>query len=325
MEDHDHIEDDECINENEVVNQAKEIIKLDPTKPIKRVYNEVIGAFEDNDEYEALPDFSRVRSKLQRVRASLIPPIPHAIEDVEIENEWKENWAGKPFLSHLDNDWGISVFATRENYISLSRCDIIYIDGTFKTCPEPYSQFVTIHGKRLGRVFNFAMCLSTGKTIGQYRQLFQHVKDKIRQITGRRWRPAKVICDFEVALISALETELPHTTVCGCYFHFCQSLWRKIQELGLSRPYRRSRRVQRLLRKVMALGYLPIALLRQNFLRLVGSNSTRRIINRHGAVQDFLLFVENNYLNGRFPIGLWNVYGRDKDCRTNNIVEGTCI
>lgn len=215
------------------------------------------------------------------MRSSLLPAIPHDINDVLIENEWGETWNGEPFLSHLDNDWGISVFATQENYRTLGRCDTIYIDGTFKTCPEPYSQFVTIHGKRLGRVFTLVMCLLTGKAIGQYRQLLQHVNGKIRQITGRRLRPTKVVCDFEVSLISALETELPQTRICGCYFHFCQSLWRKIQELGLARPYRRSRRVQRLSRKIMALGHLPIALLRQNFRPLADANPTRRIINRY--------------------------------------------
>lgn len=56
------------------------------------------------------------------------------------------------------------MFARRGNYTSLSRCDTIYIDGTFKTCPEPYFQLVTytIHGKHLGRVFIFVMCLFTG-------------------------------------------------------------------------------------------------------------------------------------------------------------------
>lgn len=73
--------------------------------------------------------------------------------------------------------------------------------------------------------------------------------------------------------------------------------------------------------KVMALDYFLIALLRQNFLRVVGSNSTKQIINRHGAVQAFSLFVENNYLNRRSAVALWNVYLRDKDCRTNNFAD----
>jgi ubiquinone/menaquinone biosynthesis C-methylase UbiE len=65
----------------------------------------------------------------------------------------------------------------------LERCDVIYADGTFKTCPPPYTQFVTIHGLFQERVLPFVMCLMTGKTVGQYRQLLQHVKDKPRSET----------------------------------------------------------------------------------------------------------------------------------------------
>ena len=69
MEEHNHPEDNDSINANEVTNQAKQMVKNDPTKTIKRVYD----AFADtcNEEFKVLPDFSTVRSKLQRVRSSL--------------------------------------------------------------------------------------------------------------------------------------------------------------------------------------------------------------------------------------------------------------
>lgn len=122
------------------------------------------------------------------------------------------------------------MYATRENYTSLSLCDTIYIDGTFNTCREPYSQLVTYttSRKHLGRVFTFYVSFHL-KDHWAVQAAFQTRKRQIRQITGRHWRQAKVICNFKVALISALETELPHTKVCDCYFHFCQRLWRKIQ------------------------------------------------------------------------------------------------
>ena len=49
------------------------------------------------------------------------------------------------------------------------------------------------------------------------------------------WSPTTVVMDFEMALKNAFEEELDDdTTIKMCYFHFCQSLWRKIQELGLA-------------------------------------------------------------------------------------------
>ena len=118
---------------------------------------------DNSDESDDLPGFRQLRTRLQRVRASTLPPIPQDIDDVNIEGEWGRNWRGNPFLRHLDNDWSIAIFATTENVRILQECEKIYIDGTFKTCPQPYYQFVTVHGKYLGEVFTLAMCLMTGK------------------------------------------------------------------------------------------------------------------------------------------------------------------
>ena len=197
----------------------------------------------DVDE-EAIPQFHNVRSTLQRARAALLPPIPHEIDEVVIEGDWCNTWTGHRFLSHQDNDWGILIFATENNYRRLARCDTIYIDGTFKTAPHPYVQFVSIHGKYMGRVLPLVMSLSTGRTIGHYREILQTVKMNIRRVTGHIFSPTMVISDFENSLLIAVQTELRNARVKGCYFHFCQSLWRKIQNLGLARHYVRHVRVK---------------------------------------------------------------------------------
>jgi len=117
----------------------------------------------------------------------------------------------------------------------LQQCNIVYVDGTFKTCPLPYKQFMTIHGLFREIPLPFVMALMRGKTVGQYRQLFQHVKSKVREVTGHNWRPRTIVSDFEISLITAIETEMPQVRTPGCYFLFCQSMWRRIQNVGISR------------------------------------------------------------------------------------------
>jgi hypothetical protein len=251
-----------------------------------------------------------------------MPDIPDDVDDVILEREWKRTWNGKKFLSHQVNNWEILVFATKKNYQRLERCDVIYADGTFKTCPPPYTQFVTIHGLFQERVLPFVMCLLTGKTVGQYRQLLQHVKAHVRRFTGRNFSPDKAVCDFEQALQSAVETELPNTRICSCYFHFCKSLWRRVSDLGLCTPYGRNRRLKKCIRKFMALAHLPVPLVRQNFGLLSTARYTRRLINRYPALFDFIRYLENNYISGQYTVQKWNVYDRDIDTRTNNHVEG---
>jgi hypothetical protein len=65
------------------------------------------------------------------------------------------------FLLYKDNDWGILIYATNENLENLRQCSDIYCDGTFGTCPKPYEQYFTIHGKYRSRVLCFVYCLMT--------------------------------------------------------------------------------------------------------------------------------------------------------------------
>ncbi|GFO03843.1 PiggyBac transposable element-derived protein 3 [Plakobranchus ocellatus] len=163
----------------------------------------------------------------------------------------------------------------------LLRCHDVYIDGTFRTCPSPYTQFFTIHGKYRQRVLPFATALLTGKTIGHYRQVLQVLKREIRRSSGHRWRPNTVICDFEQSLISAVETELPTAQVTCFYFHFCQSMWRRLNELGLSVAYRTHARFKKCIRRFLSMGYLPVAVVRQNVQQFCASRETQRLIRRY--------------------------------------------
>ena len=196
------------------------------------------------------------------------------------------------------------------------------MDGTFRTCPAPYEQFFTIHGKYRERVLPFALVLLTGKTISHYRQVLQVLKREIRIKSGHRWRPKRVVCDFEQSIISAVETELPRSRITCCYFHFCQSMWRRLQELGLSGTYQRHERFRKCIRMFLSMGYLPLAIVRQNFREFSISEGTQRLIQRYPKLHDFIQYMERNYFDGNFRPVMWNVYERNADTRTNNHVEG---
>ncbi|KAI8516518.1 hypothetical protein Bbelb_050990 [Branchiostoma belcheri] len=106
-------------------------------------------------------------------------------------------------------------------------------------CTYQYGPGFTIHGMYDGRPIPFAMALMTTKTVGAYRQVLQHVKEKGPAANGTS--AVGIVSDVELALITAHKTEFPDATVSGCYFHFCQSLWRRIQNLGLAGSYIQAR------------------------------------------------------------------------------------
>lgn len=151
---------------------------------------------------------------------------------------------------------------------------------------------MTIHGKYLSRVAPLVMFLMTGGQV----QAGAHMKRTVRDITGHRWRPQCIVTDFESALLLAIQTELPGSERSACYFHFCQSLWRRVQDLGLTRPYRRHGGLGKFIRKVMAIGYLPRALVRQNFLK--NERATIRLTRRFHTLAEFIQYMERNYING---------------------------
>ncbi|CAC5423181.1 unnamed protein product [Mytilus coruscus] len=85
--------------------------------------------------------------------------------------------------------------------------------------------------------------------------------------------------------------------------------------------YRRQPAVKRVVRIIMAISYLPIAVVRKNFCLLKTSQRTIRLCRRYAGLRDFLEYSERNCLNGLFPPQMWNVNERDRNNRTNNNVE----
>ncbi|KAK7884709.1 hypothetical protein WMY93_027832 [Mugilogobius chulae] len=252
-----------------------------------------------------------------------MPPIPNNFQQVAVEGQWAETWDGGLFLSKRNALHEFLVFTTEDNIRKLAQCRQIFMDGTFKTCPAPFVQFVTIHGFYMERALPFVMVLMTGKTEEMYKAVLRHIKRRVQHVTGQRWMPNKVTTDFEMAMMEALRTELPTVRSSGCYFHFCQSLWRKVQELGLSAPYRTNRRIKKWIRKAMAVGYLPLAVMRHNFRLMITSRLTRQLLRAYPQLGDFIQYMERTYVrdNAIFPPAVWNVFARGSDNRTNNRVE----
>ncbi|KAL5015425.1 hypothetical protein ScPMuIL_009695 [Solemya velum] len=75
----------------------------------------------------------------------------------------------------------------------------------------------------------------------------------------------EVVCDFEAAIWGAVKEVFPSVTIHGCTFHWCQAVYRKISELGLQTAYKEKGPVFRLLKKLLALPYLPRRHIRPTF------------------------------------------------------------
>ena len=50
----------------------------------------------------------------------------------------------------------------------------------------------------------------------------------------------------------------PFAEIDGCYFHFTKNLWKQVAEFGLIVGYRNNENLKTVIRKIMALGFLPL-------------------------------------------------------------------
>ena len=71
--------------------------------------------------------------------------------------------------------------------------------------------------------------------------------------------PATVTVDFEIGLMAAILDEFPATILHGCYFHFTQAIWRKVQFFGLVQQYKDNDEVMTVCRQLMAQPFIPVA------------------------------------------------------------------
>ena len=64
--------------------------------------------------------------------------------------------------------------------------------------------------------------------------------------------------DFESAFIAAIKLKYPHIKHWGCHFHFCQCLYRKIQNLSLATEYENKNcHIHKWLRLFTVIPFLP--------------------------------------------------------------------
>ncbi|CAF3328587.1 unnamed protein product [Rotaria socialis] len=145
----------------------------------------------------------------------------------------------------------------------------------------------------------------------------------------------RITCDYELATINAFRTVFPSVHVAGCFFHYSQSLWRKVQELGLIRcvkpsNLKTSTRISSDEKKkandwfLCAIG---LALIPQHLVERTWTDDTDESTPHHHSSVKFNDYLVSTYVDSsscRYPIHLWNVNDAvvNNLPRTNNHVEG---
>ncbi|CAM2726672.1 unnamed protein product [Rotaria socialis] len=233
----------------------------------------------------------------------MLPPNPKSL-DFEVPDSCAMTHNGENFLIYDSTrkifGGRLMIFSTKVFIEMLCECEVILIDGTFKTRPIMFAQVYVIMGKHLGEADEY----------------------------GGKFEPQQVYLDFEAAAINALENvvssdlnkamdmligSFPNVVIHGCWYHFTQSIYRNIQKIGLASMYEKKKDVQTWLRSFMALPLVKHSALDASVKLLMDNPpASNNLLNQ------FIEYFQNQWII-RVPSKYWNIGPIHLRC--NNAVE----
>ncbi|CAF4475684.1 unnamed protein product [Rotaria sp. Silwood2] len=308
------------------------------TLPISQIYSQEVVKTRigkpDLDTGSIFPLLDSIDSTLYRQRAKNYPNVPKNIHDLMIPDAWKLGSHGEPFLL-VDEIYGedrLLLFASDWSLKFLSSCSQWHSDGTYKCRPLLFAQLYIIFG------FNNMMipcvyCLTTKQDEHVYVKILHHLLNIARQ-KEIILDPKRLTCDYELSAINSFKKVFPTIHVSGCFFHFSQSLWRKIQELGLTRYVKYSNlkvsntsiAEEKKKASTWFLCAIGLALIPRNLVEKTWTEAMDEYTPNHVSSIKFNDYMVSTYVDctsSRFPLNLWNVNDAlvNNIPRTNNHVE----
>ena len=157
--------------------------------------------------------------------------------------------------------------------------------------------------------------------------------EALRDILIPNAAPELIILDFEIAAQNAFHYVFPNANISGCFFHLCQSVFRKARELGLKIRLQNDPEFSMLVKSLAALAFVPIDEVVNIFEILIDAFPQDNDIDID-AIRQLLFYFESTYVRNRvladrireprFPPVKWNHFDHVVEClpKTTNCVEG---
>ena len=124
-----------------------------------------------------------------------------------------------------------------------------------------------------------------------------------------------ITINFEAAMWQVIQLVLPTVQIYGCYLHWSQAVWRKLQILGLQVAYTEDNSTYKFIQKLLALPYLPAEhIIQPIFIKFVEKAVTQPLL-------ELTNYISSTWLNNSlWPVTSGSVFRHFT--RTNNDVEG---
>lgn len=295
------------------MDKCEQKVTTDYSIPIPSVVREAVGQIKDKglDIVKKLPNKNILERKLYRKRNQSLGVKKvrfNSLTDIIIPPRFET------FLlaDYCQSSTRIIIFAGEYCREILKKPNLtVFCDGTFKFCLKPFAQMYTLHVD-LGstdthrNIIPVIYALLPNKTTNIYVTLFRLIKSQIPEFD-----PHIIILDFEQAPMLAVRRVYPQANIVGCYFHFCRSLWRKVEQLKINK---KSKIIRKHIKRCTVLALLPREVIDNAWLYVMSqcpNDETLVLFNDY--------FVNTWLTETSFFADKWCVY--DKEHRTTNMLE----
>ncbi|CAN7945721.1 unnamed protein product, partial [Ixodes pacificus] len=320
--DHNHAPDEATLVKDQLRVALKKAAASNPNTPVPRLFQEELlrtcSAVPDEVAAE-VPTFASLKDTMYRERRSAQPPLPSSATTLQLNDTHKKTESAEPFLvvdDRSDPSSCILAFATRDGMQRLSSAKIIFADGTFFVVPHIYDQLVTLHVVTEGVHSAAVYFLLSGRSRQTYVRAFQGLKAAFLSAGIAFSAPDIFMTDFEQALIGGLRDVFPQAAHRGCHFHFAQRVWASVQRAGLQSAYSSDNQLRALIRKLVALSFVPPCDIPRAWAFLHQEGRLLGIPELTGVLDYF----DATWISGIFQHEQWNHHG-NRGPRTNNHME----
>ncbi|XP_046547382.1 uncharacterized protein LOC124257380 [Haliotis rubra] len=294
--------------------------RSDASTHIPQIYQDEIVKLRRNPDVapdallRLIPKYDAMRTSMYRQRHKTVPRLPQTLQDIDLQDQWTRTEAGERFLHRLEGQSPIFIFTTDQNLELLSDADVLFADGTFSTCPRLFDQIYSIHAEFQGHMLPLVYGLMSDRTEDSYTRMFTYLKQTSANL-GHQLVPTTFQMDFERASHNAVAVVFPGTQRRGCFFHYTQCIWRRVQKIGLATEYKHDEDVTKLVRRAAALPLVPEDKVEDVWVDAIGNAPQGE------KATQLMDLVTSTWIEGSWPLSMWNHFGNDGH-RTNNNLEG---
>ncbi|XP_036141103.1 uncharacterized protein LOC105840333 isoform X3 [Monomorium pharaonis] len=291
----------------EINNMKKEMIQLSKqtTKSFKDIFDTVCRK---NLLAASYISYNNIKSILSRERIKSRPKIPNNLyslhQQLEIYEPIHRIYKG----CAISNDNKVALIFSSDTLLKLlSEAREVFVDGTFSIVPKKpnITQLYSIHVRYADTDIAVVFVLCEGRSIPLYKGMWEKI---ISLAPGLKENLKFIMADYEKAALIIMSQQFPAASIHGCWFYYCQALYRKWRRLQLNNVSRE------FLSMAMSMALAPSDLFVDSLN--IMQNIADRISANYPNVLLFMAYLRNTWLPIAPKVSVHNC-----PARTNNLVE----